>query len=256
MRQLKILLLLIILTAAAAFLPVTAGAAQKPKLNLTKVTLPVKTGSYSNHMYLWLKGTKKKVKWTTSNKKIVSINKTYDKYCISIMTHKKGKATITAQVGKKKYKCKVTVKKAMSKAKLKKLISVDTSTIQQQYITFKNKSKDYYLSVHGKIHLYDSKGVQTDWDEPHVHLKPGQSVRVCIRNLHQHPKAKFTTENVYIDYEYHPIKATAKKQPVTGENNLPVLVTNKSYYKESLYYVVIVYTNEIIFRSNTPLTNF
>ena len=54
---------------------------------------------------LKVKGTKKKVKWSSSNKKIATVNKK------GVVKGKKiGKARITAKVGKKKYICNVTVK--------------------------------------------------------------------------------------------------------------------------------------------------
>lgn len=51
-------------------------------------------------------GTSKKVKWSSSNKKIASVNKKG-----KVTAKKAGKVTITAKVSRKKYKCKVTVKK-------------------------------------------------------------------------------------------------------------------------------------------------
>lgn len=72
----------------------------KVKLNKTKVTLKV-----GKTYTLKLKNNKKKIKWSTSNKKVATVSSKG-----KIKAKKKGKATITAKVGKKKYKCKVTVK--------------------------------------------------------------------------------------------------------------------------------------------------
>lgn len=242
MRKLRFLLLLAFLAVAGTFMPVTVNAAVKPKLNVTKVTLPVKTDGYYNHMYLWLKGTKKSVKWSTSNKKIVTVGKmTGNKDCVSITTKKKGKAIITAKVGKKNYKCKVTVTKAMNTSKLNKLVSVDTSTVKEQYVTFKNKSKKYYLTAYWDFSLYNEQGQSVDSDEVFMHLKPGESARVAIRNPQQYPKLKFTKKKTFIDYEYHPIKSSLVKKAVTVDNKLPVVVTNKSKYKESILYVTVFF---------------
>ena len=243
MKRSRIMLMLLIVASVFAMVPATVNAAAKPKLSVTKVTIPVKTGKYNNHMILWLKGTKKKVKWSTSNKKVVSISKYGDKYCVDLTAKKKGKATITAKVGKKKYKCKVTVTKAMSRKALSKKISVDTSTIKDQYITFKNKSK-YYLSAYWTFGLYDESGYKADWDETFVHLKPNGSVKVAIKNPHQCPELKFTEKNTFIDYEYHPIKYSYEKKEITEDNYLPVAVTNKSLYNESLYYVTAFFKKD------------
>lgn len=62
---------------------------------------------------LKVKGTKKKVKWTTSKKSVAKVSSKG-----KITAKKTGKATITAKVGGKKYKCKVTVyKPKISKTK-------------------------------------------------------------------------------------------------------------------------------------------
>lgn len=61
-----------------------------------------------DHFNLVLKNTKSKVKWSTSNKKVATIKK-ISKYKYRVYGKKAGKATITAKVGKKKYKCKVQV---------------------------------------------------------------------------------------------------------------------------------------------------
>jgi len=71
----------------------------KIRLNKTKVTIKV-----GQTYKLKVKGTKKKVKWTSSKKSVVSVSKKG-----KIKGKKKGKATITARVGKKKLKCKVKV---------------------------------------------------------------------------------------------------------------------------------------------------
>lgn len=78
----------------------TAGAKTKVKLNKTSVTLQV-----GKTVQLKLKGTAKKVTWTSSNKKIATVTKKG-----KVTAKKAGKATITAKAGKKKYKCKIIVK--------------------------------------------------------------------------------------------------------------------------------------------------
>ena len=77
----------------------------KVKLNATKLTLYV--GETFN---LKVTGTKQKVKWSSSNKEVVTVNKKG-----KVSAKGKGKATITAKVGNKKYKCNVTVKEITSK---------------------------------------------------------------------------------------------------------------------------------------------
>lgn len=74
------------------------------KLNKKKVTLYV-----GKSTTLKVKGTKKKAKWTSSNKKVATVSSKG-----KVKAKKKGTAKITAKVGKKKYTCKVTVKEKSS----------------------------------------------------------------------------------------------------------------------------------------------
>ena len=92
----------------AKAVPVTnVEAKAKPKLSKKKVTLTV-----GKKVKLKVKNAgKKKVKWKTSNKKVAKVNKKG-----VVKAKKAGKATITAKVGKKTLKCKVTVKKAKGSA--------------------------------------------------------------------------------------------------------------------------------------------
>ena len=75
-----------------------------PKMQLDRTKTNLLVGKKTE---LEMKGTSKKVTWSSSNKKVATVNKK------GVVTGKKtGTATITAKVGKKKFKCKVTVKKA------------------------------------------------------------------------------------------------------------------------------------------------
>ena len=78
----------------------TVQAATGIKINKTKKTLNV-----GKKYTLKITGTSKKVKWTSSNKKVATVNSKG-----KVTAKKKGTATITAKVGGKKYKCKITVK--------------------------------------------------------------------------------------------------------------------------------------------------
>ncbi len=72
----------------------------KPRLNKKKVTLYV-----GKSVRLKVKGTKKKAKWKSSNKKVAAVSSKG-----KVSAKKKGTARITAKVGKKKLVCRVTVK--------------------------------------------------------------------------------------------------------------------------------------------------
>ena len=97
----KLMSLLLILALCFTFIPtVNVQAASKVKINKTKATVYVgKTTT------LKVSGTKKAVKWKTSNKKVATVSSKG-----KVTAKKAGSATITAKVSGKSYKCKVTVK--------------------------------------------------------------------------------------------------------------------------------------------------
>lgn len=99
MATMMMLVLMLVVTA----MPVSAAS-----MKLSKKSAILKTGQ---SITLQVKGSKKKAKWTTSNKKVATVNQRG-----KITAKKPGKTTITAKIGKKKLTCKVTVKKAPKKA--------------------------------------------------------------------------------------------------------------------------------------------
>lgn len=103
-RWKKNLLVLALLSFAVIFANVTpkyhtVSAASKTALNYKKKTL-----TKGQTLKLKVKGTKKKVKWSSSKKKVASVNEKG-----KVTAKRKGKAVITAKVGAKKYRCKITV---------------------------------------------------------------------------------------------------------------------------------------------------
>ena len=109
----KSLALLLALILAIGFSPVTnVEAKAAPQLNYKKVTLV-----QGKKKRLKVKNLKKgrKVKWYSTKKSVATVSKKG-----VVKAKKKGKATIVAKVGKKKYRCKVTVKKKTTKKKTTK----------------------------------------------------------------------------------------------------------------------------------------
>jgi len=93
-----VLFAMMIVLAVVAFFPVQAEAAGKIKLNKTKMVLELGTTEQ-----LQVLNTTKKVKWSTSNKKIVKVKN-------GVLTPVSiGTTNVTAKVAGKKYRCKVTV---------------------------------------------------------------------------------------------------------------------------------------------------
>ena len=109
-KGIKSLALLLALIFAIGFSPVTnVEAKAAPRLNYKKVTL-VQGKKKRLKVRNLKKG--KKVKWYSTKKSVATVNKKG-----IVKAKKKGKAYIVAKVGKKKYRCKVTVKKKTTKKK-------------------------------------------------------------------------------------------------------------------------------------------
>ena len=126
-------------------IPAFQASAASVKLNKTKIVLVV--GQTYN---LKVSGTKKTPKWSSSNKKIVSVTK---KGVVKGL--KKGTATITAKIGKKTYKCKVTVE-APKLSSTKKTVTAGTSFALKLNGT--KRTVKWYTS-NKKIATVSSKGV-------------------------------------------------------------------------------------------------
>ena len=76
----------------------TVLAASKPKISKKSVKL-----TYGQSVALKVSGTKGKIRWKSSNKKVAAVNGS------GVVTAKGvGRATITAKAGSKKLSCKVT----------------------------------------------------------------------------------------------------------------------------------------------------
>ena len=142
-RLLAVISAVILMTTM--LIPAFQASAASVKLNKTKIVLVV--GQTYN---LKVSGTKKTPQWSSSNKKIVSVTK---KGVIKGL--KKGTATITAKIGKKKYKCKVTVE-APKLSSTKKTVTAGTSFALKLNGT--KRTVKWYTS-NKKIATVSSKGV-------------------------------------------------------------------------------------------------
>ena len=117
-KLLSIMTVLLLIVCMAV--PVSAAT----KISKKKATLKV-----GQTLQLKVTGTKKKPKWTSSKKSVATVSSKG-----RVKAKKKGTATITAKVGKKKYTCKVTVKNVKN----------NTNKKPQNYgVTYYTESTDY-----------------------------------------------------------------------------------------------------------------
>lgn len=143
-RKIKLFLTTIIISVVMTLLPLQIEAKDKIYLNRTKITLNVgqtkKLSLISNK-----KNVKKKVKWTSKNKKKVSVDR---KGVVRAL--RSGKAKITAKYQGKKYACIVVVKnKRQSEAAASTSSPAPLQT--SKLITFRSESLlREHFDKHGK----------------------------------------------------------------------------------------------------------
>ena len=137
----KTLFALLAVFAAVSFLPKNAEAATV-RLDQKKFTLTA-----GERFTLNLKGTGKKVTCTSSNKRIATVTK---KGC-NVVAKKAGKVTITAKVGNKKLKCRVTVKKAAPKPYL--TATSKTLRVGESFLLIQGQYTDYESTFSYNDHI-------------------------------------------------------------------------------------------------------
>ena len=179
------------------------------KISKTKYTMS-KGETYT----LKVNGTKKKVKWSTSNKKVATVNSKG-----KVTAKKKGTATITAKVGSKKYKCKITVETpSISKSKIS-LEKGNTYTLK-----VKNTKRTIKWSSSNKsIATVNSKGKVT--------AKKAGTVTITAKVGNKKLKCKVNV----VSPDYKKKVSTSYTKLVDGD--ILVSMTNKG--KEKLDYVSV-----------------
>lgn len=153
LRKLFASLLVVSLMVTTNSLEVSTVIIQATKVTINKTKVIVKK---DKTVKLKIYGTKKKVNWTSSDKKVAVINENG-----KVTAKKKGKTVITAKVGGKKYICKVTVigkndyNAQITEKKVRSILNVTADA--KVKITY---GKKYYREAFG-LYLVDAsiKGV-------------------------------------------------------------------------------------------------
>lgn len=142
------MMLIIIMLMCLMFGTNDTYATNSVSLNKKSITMVAKD-TYT----LKVKGTSSKAKWSTSNKKIATVNSSG-----KVTAKKNGKAVITAKINGKKYKCNVTVKKTAA-------ISKKTLTVEvggKKTLKLKNTTTTpKWKSTKSSVAKVSSKGVVT-----------------------------------------------------------------------------------------------
>lgn len=116
MKLLKRLLLAVLISSSLLLIiPTTLPNLQSSytvQAASTKINISRKTLYIANTYTLKVIGAKQKISWSSSNRKVATVNSKG-----KVTAKKKGTATITAKVGNKRYKCTITVKQRKSTVK-------------------------------------------------------------------------------------------------------------------------------------------
>lgn len=142
MRKKKLVTAVLVASMLVGVTSTPAEAKSKIKLSTTRVSL---NGGASKTIKI--KGTKKKVKWSVvSGKKNIKL-KNKKKTSVKIVGVKRGTAKVQAKLGKKKYICRVTVRKS-TPAKTITITTADTQTAEVVHNAL-NTGKAVNLKVKG-----------------------------------------------------------------------------------------------------------
>ena len=167
MKKLSKLGCLLLVLVAMLFIsaPMQLQAANA-KLNKTQIKIGV-----GQEETLKVQKSKGKVKWSSSNKKIVTVSEG------TIKGIKAGKAVITAKVGKKSLSCKVVVKKSGLEKTSISLIATQKETLKLKDISASVK----WSSSNKKVAVVDKKGKVTakSKGKAKIYAKVGKTTYVC-----------------------------------------------------------------------------
>lgn len=124
-KGIRSLAILLVLVLTLGFSPVTnVEAKAAPRLNYRKVTL---VQGKKKKLKVRNLRRRRKVKWYSTKKSVATVNRKG-----VVKAKRKGKAYIVAKVGRKKYRCKVIVKKKVRrKKKSNKKVKINKSTKRQ-----------------------------------------------------------------------------------------------------------------------------
>ncbi len=148
----KLLLSILLMLAVAMSLAVTTYAKAKPQLS--GKTLTINVGESAKLTLI----NAKRAKWTSSNKKVAGVKRGL------VVGKKPGKAVITAQVGKKKLKCKVTV------------VSVP---VVQTYVCNTNTMKFHYITCRSVAEIYPENRFDTTEPREAIIAKGFVPCKIC-----------------------------------------------------------------------------
>lgn len=202
MKKLKKLTVLLSLTLAFALLipQIPSIPNNIVEANAATVKLNKKAATLYKGRTLQLKvaGTKKKVTWKSSNRKVATVS-TKGK----VTAKNKGTATITAKIGKKKLACKITVETSGKKT-IQGIEYELQDTGKGVVAILKNKNK-YHVSITAKIAYYRKGKIIDMTSESNYAFEKG---RTCALFFH----APYDSNYNDVSYDDFKISISAEKE--------------------------------------------
>lgn len=236
--KLPLLFILVFTMIITSTIPVQARS--KVKLKSSKVTL---TAGQSRN--LKVVGTQKKVRWTSSNTKIATVNQKG-----KVKAKKKGNCKIYARVGKKKLVCNVTVK-GRSKSNTSKKPNTGASKNNVSYRSYGTNygvvilvKNNYSFTVDVDVDclFYDSSGNMIEKSSDHnFGLEAGKECALFAWISHSNWSSHKINLNVE---EARNIRSNVSRIGLSynvGNNNVMVKVKNNGIKNEFTQIAVVYY---------------
>lgn len=150
MKKFKTLSLLLICVLFVSILPAKASAAVK--ISKRKVTMYV-----GDATTLKITGTRKSVKWKSSKKSVATVSKRG-----KVTAKSEGTSIITAKVGKRKYKCKVTVKDKFNPDDALKNLECTYHEYDNNIVAIIKNNYKYTIKLHATVVFYSASDEMLD----------------------------------------------------------------------------------------------
>ncbi|MBE6041829.1 MAG: hypothetical protein E7220_04830 [Clostridiales bacterium] len=206
LKRFNALIIIAVMLVVSVGTTLNADAASM-RLNKKKVTLTV-----GKSVTLKVKGTKKIVKWVSSNKKIVTVTKKG-----KVTARKKGAAIVTAKVGKKKLKCRVTVKAKAAPAPavtpLTEYWSADSQAAAslREYVTKVTNEKDAanFIPKKDRIAVFDMDGTLT-CETYYTYYDTMMFIQYCLKDHPDDVAPELIAEAKSINPDYKATEQTAR----------------------------------------------
>ncbi len=240
MKSKKKVLLSLVLVLSLIFslaLPYTTEAATI-KLNAASKTLNV-GGSCT----LKLSGTTKTPKWSSDNKKVATVT-TKGK----VTAKAEGKATISAKLNSKTYKCKITVKDVFSATDAVKKVKYELQDTGKGVVALVTNKNTRAISLSAKLVYYDESGkMLVATSDYNYCLEPSNTCALFFNqpydsNYKNVPYSDYKL-TLSVDKSYNTTYGASKISITANEgaDNITAEVTNDSSIKLDTISVAIVY---------------